>query len=62
MYRILVIDDDVKILRLIKNILNLSKYEVVVRNDVYDINICDFIGFDLILLDISMPVSGLDIC
>lgn len=61
-YRILAIDDDQSILRLIKNVLNLSQYEVVVRSKVEEINLCDFIGFDLILLDIMMPLNGLDIC
>lgn len=62
-YRILAIDNDDSILRLIKNILNLSEFEVTTRNHVDDIDLCDFIGFDLILLDIMMPVNnGLDIC
>ena len=59
--KILVIDDDLKILRLIKNILEKNSYVVETRNSVEDINLCDFIGFDLILLDIMMPVSGIDI-
>lgn len=61
-YRILAIDDDLSILRLIKNVLNLSQYEVVTRSNIEEINLCDFIGFDLILLDIMMPLNGLDIC
>lgn len=61
-YRILAIDDDPGILRLIQNILNLSEYEVVTRRSVEEINLCDFSSFDLILLDIMMPLSGLDIC
>lgn len=61
-YRILAIDDDESILRLIKNILNLSEYEVTTRSSINEINLCDFIGFDLILLDIMMPLNGLDIC
>lgn len=60
--KILVIDDDLKVLRLIKNILEKNSYVVETRNSVEDINLCDFIGFDLILLDIMMPVSGIDIC
>lgn len=61
-YRILAIDDDESILRLIKNILNLSAYEVTTKSSIDEINLCDFIGFDLILLDIMMPLNGLDIC
>lgn len=60
--KILVIDDDPNILRLIKNALSLKQYDVVTREVIDDINLCDFIGFDLILLDIMMPISGLDIC
>lgn len=61
-YKILVIDDDPYILRLIKNILNNPKFDVTTRDSIQEINICDFEGFDLILLDVMMPVSGLDIC
>lgn len=61
-YKILAIDDDPSILRLIKNVLSLSGYEVTTREEIDDINLCDFIGYDLILLDIMMPVNGLDIC
>jgi DNA-binding response OmpR family regulator len=60
--RILVIDDDPSIVRLIKNVLLLEKYDVVTREKIDEINLCDFAGFDLILLDIMMPISGLDIC
>ncbi|MDO4800385.1 MAG: response regulator transcription factor [Bacillota bacterium] len=61
-YRILVIDDDVQILRLIQNILRRSGFDVVVRSRVDEVNLCDFIGFDLILLDVMMPLDGLEIC
>lgn len=61
-YRILAIDDDVSILRLIKNILRMSDYEVVTMSTVEEINLCDFLGYDLILLDILMPFNGLEIC
>ena len=47
-YKILAIDDDTSILRLIKNILSDSKFEVTTRESIQDINICDFIGLDLI--------------
>ena len=61
-YKILVVDDDLAILRLIKKVLEYEKYEVVIRNKIEEIDLCDFTGFDLILLDIMMPVSGLEIC
>ena len=61
-YKILVIDDDESVLRLIKNILLLNDYEVTTRNGIEDVNICEFVDFDLILLDIMMPLDGITIC
>lgn len=61
-YRILAIDDDVSILRLIKNILNRAGYETVTRSSVEELDLCDFADFDLILLDVMMPWNGLDLC
>ena len=61
-YKILAIDDDETILRLIKNILQLNGYEVTTRNGIEEVNICDFVDFDLILLDIMMPLDGITIC
>ena len=61
-YKILVIDDDESVLRLIKNILLLNDYDVTTRNGIEDVNICDFVDFDLILLDIMMPLDGITIC
>ena len=61
-YKILVVDDDFDILRIIKKVLEYEKYEVVIRNNIEEIDLCDFTGFDLILLDIMMPVSGLEVC
>lgn len=45
-YKILVIDDDETILRLIKNILQLNDYDVTTRNGIEEVNICDFVDFD----------------
>ena len=47
-YKILVVDDDLAILRLIKKVLEYEKYEVVIRNKIEEIDLCDFTGFDLI--------------
>ena len=60
-YKILAIDDDETILRLIKNILQLNGYEVTTRSGIEEVNICDFVDFDLILLDIMMPLDGIEI-
>ena len=49
-YKILVVDDDLAILRLIKKVLEYEKYEVVIRNKIEEIDICDFTGFDLIFI------------
>ena len=61
-YKILAIDDDEKILRLIANALKANNFHVETRKYLEEINICDFTGFDLILLDVMMPISGLEIC
>lgn len=61
-YKILAIDDDEKILRLIANTLKANNFHVETRKNIEEINICDFTGFDLILLDVMMPISGLEIC
>lgn len=60
--RILAIDDDLSILRLIKNSLELVGYTVETRSDAAQMDLCDFMGYDLILLDVMMPLSGLEIC
>ena len=61
-YKILAIDDDEKILRLIGNALEANNFNVETRSNIEEIDICDFNGFDLILLDVMMPISGLEIC
>jgi len=61
-YKILAIDDDEKILRLIGNALEANNFNVETRSNIEEIDICDFTGFDLILLDVMMPISGLEIC
>ena len=61
-HKILAIDDDEKILRLIANALKANNFHVETRKNIEEINICDFTGFDLILLDVMMPISGLEIC
>ena len=61
-YKILAIDDDEKILRLIENTLKANNFDVETRKNIEEINICDFTGFDLMLLDVMMPISGLEIC
>lgn len=61
-YKVLVIDDDIAILRLIQNVLENKNFLVDTRTSIPEIDICHFIGYDLIILDIMMPHSGIEIC
>ena len=66
-YRILAIDDDESILRLIKNSLERSEFEVTTRREVGNIDICLINSYqkshiEVILLDIMMSIDGLEIC
>lgn len=55
MEKILVIDDDDEILKLMKACLNKQGYLVYTMDKAYHHNIEDFKGYDMILLDIMMP-------
>ena len=64
MYRILVVDDDREILKLMRNILELQDYQVTtMQEEARPIVLKDFTGFDLILLDVMMPgMDGMELC
>ena len=64
MHKILVVDDDFEILKLMTNIFEMQNYAVTTYQVVNSpIDIYDFIGFDLILLDVMMPnVDGMALC
>ncbi len=65
MKKILVVDDDLEILKLIKNILKTnSQYNVTLLNRIDDFCLEKCFGYDLIILDIMLSenTTGYDIC
>ncbi|MDR1605798.1 MAG: response regulator transcription factor [Streptococcaceae bacterium] len=64
MYKILIVDDNPEILKLMKNVLEMKNYEIITRQEVFlPLRIDDFTGFDLILLDIMLSdIEGTEIC
>lgn len=59
MYKILVVDDDFEILKLMRTILEMKNYQVTTYQEVTaPININNFKGFDLILLDVMMRIQS----
>ncbi len=65
MKKILVVDDEVEILKLVKNILKMNdSYQVTLLESVEPFSLETFEGYDLIILDIMLKglYSGYDIC
>lgn len=64
MEKILVIDDNEDILRLVSKILIKNHYFVDCKNNIDDFHISKFKGYDLILLDVMLGTDydGFDIC
>ncbi|HIU75736.1 MAG TPA: response regulator transcription factor [Candidatus Pelethocola excrementipullorum] len=62
MAKILAVDDEIRILRLIKNALKLNGHEVTLIDTPGSLPISAFSGYDLILLDVMMPdINGFDL-
>ena len=64
MHKILIVDDDLEILKLMKNTLELKNYAVTVIQEVtLPVKLAEFQGYDLILLDIMLTnISGIELC
>lgn len=63
MANILVIDDELDMLALIKNILEKNNYNVSVYQSPLDVDVTELKKYNLILLDIMMPsVDGIQFC
>lgn len=63
MAKILVVDDDQKILRLLKNTLELNEHKVDIIDNATKVNLDHLSQYNLIILDIMMPdMDGLTFC
>lgn len=63
MTKILAVDDDVQILKLIRNALAKEGYEVTVQSDPLELNQMKLTDYQLILLDVMMPgIDGFTVC
>jgi len=61
--KILIVDDEDDICKLVKNALCKDGYDVTIKNNAIGLESSDFCNFDLILLDVMMPeVDGFSLC
>ena len=63
MSRILVVDDEADLVKLIANVLKKAGHEVVTAFSAYEVLEKDYRFYDLILLDVMMPgMDGFELC
>ena len=63
MYKILVIDDEIEICKIIEKALSKDGYEITIQNKVSSLSTNQLQKFDLILLDVMMPdTDGFTFC
>lgn len=62
-YRILIVDDDIELLKMLKNYFEIKRYDVMMAEDGTDALEKIHKKPDIILLDINMPkIDGLEVC
>ena len=62
-YRILIVDDDIELLKMLKNYFEIKRYDVMMAEDGTDALENIRKKPDIILLDINMPqIDGLEVC
>ena len=62
-YRILIVDDDIELSKMLKNYFEIKRYDVMTAEDGTDALKKIHKKPDIILLDINMPkIDGLEVC
>ena len=62
-YKILIVDDDIELLKMLKNYFEIKRYDVMTAEDGADALEKIYKKPDIILLDINMPkIDGLEVC
>ena len=63
MAHILVVDDDIAMLQLVRRVLEKDQHLVTLQSNAKAVTEMDFSKFGLILLDVMMPeIDGFDLC
>lgn len=62
-YKILIIDDDAELLKMLKKYLGMKGYEIITAEDGLEGLNKIKLGPDIILLDVNMPnIDGMEVC